>query len=812
MKRSHVLRIGIAGLVALLVAGVAVTVLWRASGDDGASGAATGVADAGGETTSTGDTTGDLDCERLGYPCSWAEADEQAVAATVDLAEQADERLAGTDAPEEVAEWLADRDDVTDVLVDTTGLRFRVEGARPMWVGTDAAFGVLTAEDGAASRATTVTRQGERPPADPAGAAATGAASAQAALAGTGEGTVEPVGVVGDDPEEKHALILAPYLWQFGSFDESPEVAAILEGTRGYDGNVVYKANESPDSAEINPFDFQGWDAYDVVHVSTHGAQVCRGGDAGCFTFVSGGLLDVDQGLSVEETFRGEEGLGIAYARHRGTYHVGFSTDWFRSHAPGGLDDTLVWMSACQSTKGDDLATALAGDGGVFIGWDETVMSGDASAAATTFYEHVAETGVPASEGLEVVREAGLDRSQVAADGPQVWTFENGEWTEEESDAGLVDAIATLTQTRGADLRIREVVEIQDPRTGQRLAPGSTLFVRREADDRLPVRLEIDGIADDERASTVVEFRVDGLTVLSTDLGSPPVDPRIDVRFETSGEQSLTVVGTVPLPFRIEDPPEEVSLHAEIDPLPEGGRTEHTVEPVELTTELVLEVDAEVVQDDPGSADGPAYRVFADGRGRGLLTPIPDEEDLAGEVGIGFPRLELDIAGAGPMPPLSCVRADAQSTIELRIERARLEGVGDELDAEVRIIADPGGGAPPPEGASAPLLEGVPNVGDPFDGQLVTGGDGGCEGGPPTGVDLSRAPGMSWWAGYVGFQMDRLVEPGVIEVAGWEPGEGRVLLEWRDEVTLSGREVCGAQQCALRSEYRLLLPEDLDEA
>lgn len=93
--------------------------------------------------------------------------------------------------------------------------------------------------------------------------------------------------MVGDEPKSKRALVLSPYKWEFAGWDEGAQVAAYLDGLRDYEGNVDYFQNTEPRARDVTRQQFEGWDAYDVVHVSTHGTQICDVDD--CFTAIVAG-------------------------------------------------------------------------------------------------------------------------------------------------------------------------------------------------------------------------------------------------------------------------------------------------------------------------------------------------------------------------------------------------------------------------------------------------------------------------------------------------------------------------------------------
>lgn len=74
------------------------------------------------------------------------------------------------------------------------------------------------------------------------------------------------------------------------------------------------------------------------------------------------------------------------------------TADFFRATYPGGLQDTFVFVDACQTLGSGqtDLAEAITGTSSVFVGWSEIVASLHALDAAAALYTDMVERGVTA--------------------------------------------------------------------------------------------------------------------------------------------------------------------------------------------------------------------------------------------------------------------------------------------------------------------------------------------------------------------------------------------------------------------------------
>ncbi|QBI20721.1 cell wall-binding repeat-containing protein [Egibacter rhizosphaerae] len=461
-----------------------------------------------------------LACEQAGYPCSWAEADPAILDASVDLALDADARHRDGDALGEVADWLADRADVEAVASGEASLMFRLAGGRPTWVVADEPVGPPDA-----ATATSAPTQPDAP---------TTASTLPA----------EPRGVAGDDPDEKSALVLSPYAWDFDQ-SEGEQVAALLGGTRGY-GSVTYHENVYDTSANearlgVTAADYQSIPDHDVVHLDTHGSYACDDGD--CYTRVSTGL---DIGDLERDVFTGEV-IEVSGGRTGSA----LSADTFRAMPDTGPQ--IVFINACETYSGSDLAGALTtGRDTVFLGWDAAVDSADAADAATRFYTDLAERGVTTEEALDTLRDEGL---AVDRDGAELRRAEGRE-----------------------DLRLREVATLLAS-DGTELASTDGLTLGGDDQDVLEVTVEVEGVLPDpgERSDYTVRLEVDGQR--------SPTSYRLDAAQasrvgDIDGAAIYRVDGAWQLPAGV-DTSAPLDLEAVVD-LPDGGESRHRVEGVSV--------------------------------------------------------------------------------------------------------------------------------------------------------------------------------------------------------------------------------------
>ena len=413
----------------------------------------------------------DLDCEREDYPCTLGEVSSQVLERSDQLADDAYARIGGGELIADVANFLREQGDVVTVRHDDKALWFRVEGGRPHWVVSDAAFPEIPA--GAPPELLRLDPRGANP---------------SKAVHGRSEKDV-----VGPFPEQKRALVLSPYLYQFGGYDDGPLVAALLRDARGYAGNVVFKANTSLEDPVIRAGDFKNWDAFDVVHVSSHGSQTCNSSGQNCDLY----LFQGDGITSEVDVVLATPGYVVVTSLVPESYAA--SADYFRVLYPNGLSETIVSFSACETTKGPEFAQIFANPSSVFFGWSKAVRTSFAYFATSTLFQRLIDSGRTTKNVYEdlVEEELSVDPSG-----------------------------ATLQRAEGGDdLRIREIITAYAP--GAVPSPDTELrdgdpipFLVADNDggpDRMDCNVQIEGVEeDDDLSDFVLHISVNGTEATQT--------------------------------------------------------------------------------------------------------------------------------------------------------------------------------------------------------------------------------------------------------------------------------------------------------
>lgn len=492
-------------------------------------------------------TEADLLCKQMNYPCSVFDVPSEIRKKTTSIGQAAYDKVASGVSIAEIADELRANEAVVEVVADETALFFRIEGGAPFFILSEAIAG-------ASQKSTTSKSSGK-------------------------------LRVVGDDPEEKHALVLSPYRADFSPFDEGNEVSQILNGTRGYKGNVTYLADNA-----VGKRAWMNWGQYDIVHVSTHGAYFCsqKSVNERCLTVIHTGISasEVEDG---PWTGIGGPLPGVYRAGSKSSPVLVLTDDFFNYLYSDGLGDTIIWMNACETTKssagneGFGLWEILTFGGGVYFGWTETVASGTAHGAAIDFYKFMSENGTTTKSAFEEVKKNG-----------------NGQ------DGGSPPAILTRAQGKLIkDLRLREIIWALDPLTGTEITDGFKYLLngipQDGKTDSLSFAIRVDGVEEGQAAEFTVHVSVNGVKYSQ---GGWSLDDG-----KKTKEYTWLLEKEVGLLFDAKYN-EKVNIRAWVD-LPDGDLSEQTVTVILTPPDLVLSWDSRIEIDYP---DESPFKLHADAK------------------------------------------------------------------------------------------------------------------------------------------------------------------------------------------------------
>lgn len=485
--------------------------------------------------TSSDDSEGDaiesdavpLECEIERYPCSLPEVPIEILERSDTLSDEVLDMFAGGASTEAVDTWLNEQEGMVEVESDDDALRFRLDGGRGTWILRSSSFGSRSGPGAASS------------------------VQPRPRLAAT-----NLYHVVGPESKDKQALVLSPFLWDFGASDDGELVAGILSGTKGYEGGVQFVFNETANATSVNVSSFTGWTGFDVIHVVSHGTRLCN--ETRCRAAIAAtalvGETPQGQGMEISALIAPLNQRGLELAKGEGPTRgltlaipiVLLTADFFRGQYEDGLKDTLIFFNACEifGDQATDLGDAIRGDSSVFFGWSEIVDSNSAKAAAELLYTELSAGGYPAEVAFERV---GVLRI----------------------DARLGGQLKMGKRSGNEDLRIRDVVELLDPVTGELLSSASEVDIIGEvADgepDEVPFSVLIDGMT--------AEFAPDSTLHLS--VNGAEIDPIPVSDGQVNDKDQWLLTGVAPLGFDLEEDT-EVTFKARVELHSGGESTDET--------------------------------------------------------------------------------------------------------------------------------------------------------------------------------------------------------------------------------------------
>jgi hypothetical protein len=505
-------------------------------------------------------------------------------------------------------------------------------------------------------------------------------------------GVLEPQGpfldIVGSGSEDKRALLVSPFLWEFGEWEPNAAIAELLASTRGYEGGVSWVRNTDSTSTDVGLSTFTGWGAYDVVHVASHGLRVCD--ERGCRgvlmvntlkAFFPSGLSEAEQ----IEKLRELNQTGVELVPSKNGRYVGINADFFRSYA-SDVVDTVIFLTSCQlfGSGATDLVEALTGTSNIVFGWTEAVYSTDAYRTVTRLFEDLTEGGYPTEIAHQ--RLGDLRTGRATPHGPS-------------------PLLRRAPRPSGGDLHVREVVTLLHPGSGQELTAADRVQIEGiqgdGEDDAAPFLVRVDGVVPEHADDMTLHVSVDGVAADAVAVGSG-----------TPNEQDQWFVeGEIPLGYDLAED-RTVDFLATVELVSEG-ESEHRSEAIltgaswtlasegETTGEVTLHgqtaqggwswtAQADFAVDEEG-------RVFGDGMGflsgTELLLSYDDEElfcllaapvemgyvfDLTGQVTDGVLRLQAENVEAAEFTATTC-----GGVTEAAIEASLLGVVTATLETEV---------------------------------------------------------------------------------------------------------------------------------
>lgn len=520
-----------------------------------------------------------LECERLGYPCSFAEVELAVLQQSLDLADEVAALLLAGGSVDDAMELLVEAPGMASVEGNDDAVVFRLEGGRPTVVNPQVDVPLF----------------GE------------GNLLTPLSLAGS----LQPQRVVGGGGD-KSALVLAAFPFDFAGADSAAYVAALLDSTPDYAGRVTYKASPDAEHPAVAIDDLLHLDEYDVVYLTTHGGKLCTDKKA-TLKPLSGALAPSGQGGGpgdcrtdfLLQRFHGTA-ADLRAIDHPGVvlYHgsrfrsIAVTADFFRHHYPNGLGDTLFVLLSC-STFDDDFTPSLLGSETVYVSWDGMVDGGHAQATATLM-EHMLLRGLTVAQALAEVGDDGFDpahggRLRAAGDAPGM---------------RIRDPMKVFEGFSGDELpSLQDIAVVGTPDDGQ--------------NDSILLYADVLGLLDEDLSGARVRVSVDGADRLSgtvAELGERGEDTQVRLTLEVPLRRDAAAGERLTIAVRL-DLPEGGSVMAVGQPHVIGeenlgllweAELVTVIEPFDSTLGIArLQASVDFLRDDTQPADepNPVYRM-----------------------------------------------------------------------------------------------------------------------------------------------------------------------------------------------------------
>ncbi|WP_419211519.1 hypothetical protein ACNR9Q_12320 [Maribacter sp. X9] len=350
-----------------------------------------------------------------------------------------------------------------------------------------------------------------------------------------------------EDREHKKALILAPYLWEFGQNEDALVPLKKLENQRNYRGRITYKVNSTKNAQNISLDDYTSFEAYDMIYISSHGSMTCITKEGGieitngglCHSFISTGVrLKKSELPQFKKSIGSEVFNGIAFSRSQeeGIIDVELLPEFFENHYKA-LENKLIIISACQlGQRGDigDTFGKILRNSQLFY-WQNTIDANDAKKAFSSLYDRMLDYGETAPVAFENMPDALKKNIPYFKD------------VKKQGDSVEVFNYLKLA-SQGNAMHLIEPVTFIDEKTRRPLDEGQVFPFEGIFEDNLPesanFTLELLGYDQNEmqQGHMTLTLKVDGETVLDNQSFLPDTDPYDHIEVQNGKNEKTTWV------------------------------------------------------------------------------------------------------------------------------------------------------------------------------------------------------------------------------------------------------------------------------
>jgi len=319
--------------------------------------------------------------------------------------------------------------------------------------------------------------------------------------------------------QTKKAVLISPYLAEFGIDDDYYHINDIFKR------NKNYRANLSVRQQNFSLNDFEDWAQFDIVHVSTHGKNFCGNievvvkgdinkadsqGQKDCRSILSTGIKHGYRKASEALKYinsNGYKGLVVI-----STKSFLLRSTFFDHFYGSGLANKIWYFSACEMGQLADMTASMRQihKNGHFLHWTNSVNTDDASRAAKSFYSRLFENGMDANKSYEDIPR--LHKTNLMSD---VTVIRDGEEYTSKATTNL-KIINTGVYMHGFEL-----VEMLHPEENQTLQSGDFYPVEGDFGDgqkeTIAIKVNLYGYSKTEFENQKLRFslKVDNETVVN---------------------------------------------------------------------------------------------------------------------------------------------------------------------------------------------------------------------------------------------------------------------------------------------------------
>ncbi len=343
----------------------------------------------------------------------------------------------------------------------------------------------------------------------------------------------------GENRQNKKALLLAPYSWEFGKVDDILIPFNKLPNNRNYKNRVTFKDNKIKNEQQISFEDYLSFNNYDVVHLSSHASKTCEfeeedmGPSNTCRTYISSGIkYEKKDRQELIDLIKSKNVRGISLE-----YGELFFIPKFFSYAYPKVNNKLFIFSACELGQQGDLQITfdnIMRNGQLFY-WQNITNVLDSYKAFHNLYDRMLQYGESAPTAFNNMPDSLKNNIpyykniRTIGDTEQTYTF-------------------LKMKSKGNVMHIIEPVSILDPKTGEELQEGAVYpfdgILEDDQPEKASFTLEFLGYTAQEIEEKGMSFslKLDGNMVLDHISFVPDTDPNDNIEVKEGKNEKSTLV------------------------------------------------------------------------------------------------------------------------------------------------------------------------------------------------------------------------------------------------------------------------------